>query len=201
MRTAIISLLGLLSTPALCAGYSAQDTAMLFKKVCVNSPSEWIKLGEANASSGGWRLDGAQSGRKYGIVASETVKSSEAPLFDVRTWKTDISDGGTVSVWVVGPEWPMLKANSCTVNSAGLHSDELLLATAGILGYEVARTQTVFAGRGWVTENTQNKDVMRLQLIGVSQQDERDGTHSSVYRIDWDIPVGRSDLPHQGFAP
>ena len=171
----------------------------------VPRPAEWFKVGETEAAAAGWKLDPKLSGSKYGIVKSEAVKKTEPPLFDSRNWDFDGNDklAGNVSITVVGPQWPKLKVNSCTVTVKGEVRDKLLIEASYALNLAASELKDIFGGaaRGWVFENGIKGASGKLRFTAASQQQLQGGAASLLSRVEWDIPKGRKGMPQQGFGP
>src|ERR1700722_13267703 len=205
MRAMLVSLLGLISAPAFCAQDDARNAFELFGKVCTAQSADWIRAGEAKAATDGWKLNSTASGRHYGVIVSEELKKSEAPLFDSRAWDVaePFTNSAHVAITVTGPEWPMLKSNSCIFSFDGVDRDRLLTEAAQALGLRIEDAHDGFAPgvRGWAIKNTMNGGVGQLQFIGASQQEVRSEKSSMLFRLGWDITLNSAGLPHQGFMP
>ncbi len=210
-RTFIGTLLLTCATAAVCAGPAVAssgaddggvaDAVAMFKRICLAPSSEWIGLGEAEAKLHDWNLDPLQSGRKYGLVASNAVKENEPPLWNARGWRVGEESYARLLTWVVSPDWPMLKADSCVVAIPGQHLDEFLSLVGGATGLDPKATKVSGPIAMWELERSTEGAKITNRYILASQQPVKAGYASFVGYVDQEIPKDQTGLPHQGIGP
>jgi len=207
----IATLLLACATTAVCAGPAAAssgaddgdplDAVAMFKRICLKPSSEWIGLGEAEAKLHDWNLDPLQSGRKYGLVASNDVKETEPPLWNARGWRVGEEHFARLLTQVVSSDWPMLKADSCVVAIPGQYLREFLSLVGGATGLDPKAVKVSGPIAMWELEHSTEGAKVIARYISVSQQPFKWGFVSFIGYMDYELPKDQTGLPHQGIGP
>ncbi len=180
----------------------AKQVFTVFQSICMNKNSNWIAKAEEIANKYNWEKNSKQWGKQFGVRLHDAPVEPE--LFDVRSWTFQSKDGvkNKITIYMVAPEWPMLKANSCNLDRVAKDAENIKAFVSEAVGKEYVDDATAVKGlHRWILENTMKANVGRLHGIMLGEGKMRDEWHSMISVTEWDFPSDTSGLPHQNPFP
>jgi hypothetical protein len=202
MRSKFLILGALLfSSVGLCAP-ETKDVFSIFKSICLDKNVNWIIKGEEIALKHNWEKNIKEWGKKYGVRTPDAP--TEPELFDVRSW-TFLDEKGVknkISIWMVAADWPMLKANSCSLDRLAKDAKGIKTHIEAFAGKEYVDDAKFSEGsHRWVFENTMKGNFGKLHLVMLGEGKMRNEWHTMISVIKWDLPSDRFGMPHQNPFP